>query len=318
MRFLRGPFDVLLSLWRKRGEYDVIHLHQHSWISLYVILVAKSLGKRVLTKLPNVGDLGIPGLQRKALGSLRTFVLLKSDAMVAMSQESVDELQTFGYPFFRILTVSNGISLLQRTRFHRAQSSALPMRIVFVGRLSPEKSLDTLLKAWKKVKDRATSRVQLELWGDGPQETELRRLCRELDISDSVLFSGYVSNVRQRLPEVDIFVLPSSFEGNSNAVLEAMEAGLPIVATAVGGTPMQVGTEGAPLLFPVGDSSALADRLVLLIENPNLRQVYGDAMALRAVNQFDILKVAETYSRAYETLIAQDRPDLSTCGQLPL
>jgi glycosyltransferase involved in cell wall biosynthesis len=126
-----------------------------------------------------------------------------------------------------------------------------------------------------------------------------------------------VDNVRRKLPAADIFVLPSRTEGNSNAVLEAMEAGLPIVATTVGGTPMQVGEEGEPLLFNVGDSNTLAERLLLLIQDAGLRRHYGEAMRRRVERHFDILHVAEVYRGAYGCLSRSLRFNMHHCGALP-
>jgi glycosyltransferase involved in cell wall biosynthesis len=317
-RFMRSPFEVFFALWKRRKYFDIIHLHQHSWVGLFVILAAKVLKKPVLTKLPNVGNFGIPGLQRKRFGKLRKSILLRSDAFVAMSQESRDELVDVGCSLKRILTVTNGIQLLPKNQSIPDDNSAKKKtyRSVFAGRISSEKNLEVLIQAWSIVQKKVHFSCQLEIWGNGPQRIELEQLCSKMKLQDSVLFPGFVSNVRQNLRDVDVFVLPSLFEGNSNAVLEAMEAGLPIVATPVGGTAMQVGPEGRSLLFPVGDSLALADRLIQLIDDPHLRRHFGEAMAKRVKVYFDIDKIAEIYLRAYRTMVT-DSHNLSTCGRLP-
>jgi glycosyltransferase involved in cell wall biosynthesis len=112
-------------------------------------------------------------------------------------------------------------------------------------------------------------------------------------------------------------VLPSAYEGNSNAVLEAMEAGLPVIATKVGGTPMQIGPEGADLLVPVDDADSLADQLVRLINDSALRRAYGDAMRRRARDNFDIARIAKRYICAYQKLATDGQIDLRECGRLP-
>jgi glycosyltransferase involved in cell wall biosynthesis len=143
------------------------------------------------------------------------------------------------------------------------------------------------------------------------------KLSQQLGVSPSVNFMGHVEDVRKRLQAVDIFVLPSRVEGNSNAVLEAMDAGLPIVATPVGGTPMQVGAEGASLLFGVGDVDALVERLLMLIHDSRLRRHYGYAMRQRSTEYFDIDKVAGSYNNAYSMLAECTQVDLSSCSKLP-
>lgn len=319
LRFALTPFYLLLNLWRQRGNYDVIHQHQHSWIGLYLILVARFLKKPVLTKLPNVGELGIPGIRKKSLGWLRLVLLRRSSAIVAMSEISVQELIEIGYPRNRILTVPNGIvhSSGRDQAVDDLSSDTAVCRVVFAGRMVDQKCVDVLLKAWSKVQLELKGHARLELWGGGPLEGELKRMCKSLEIEDSVVFAGHLQDVATRLRAVDVFVLPSMVEGNSNAVLEAMEAGLPIVATPVGGTPMQVGPEGARFLFPVGEHQALSENLLRLIQDPGLRRTSGQAMSERIGEYFDLQKVASSYIRAYRELVFSDHVDLSECAVLP-
>ncbi len=107
---------------------------------------------------------------------------------------------------------------------------------------------------------------------------------------------------------MDVFVLPSHFEGNSNAVLEAMAAGLPVVATDVGGTAMQVGEPGRDFLLTPGDRAGLARALGRLIDDAALRRQVGSAMRRRIDDHFDIAAVARVYAAAYG-LIGEGRRD---------
>ncbi len=309
LRFLRTPFDLLRELYIQRKTYDVIHLHQHSWFGLFTILAAKILKKPILTKLPNVGELGLPGLKMQWFGRLKLAILLRSDALVAMSHQSLAELDKAGFPLRRVLATPNGIQLNgpRQEQMRREVTTARPCRVVFVGRLSEEKLLDVLLVAWRQVMNHQKSNVSLELWGRGPLESELRQRCHEMGLDDSVHFLGHVERVRDRLAEMDVFVLPSRVEGNSNAILEAMAAGLPIVSTDVGGTSMLVGKEGAAFLCRPGDAEALAANLLALIRDPELRIRIGSVMCRRAEQYFDIRHVADTYASAYRFLIAGQR-----------
>lgn len=308
LRFLRTPFELFRVLHAQRNTYDVIHLHQHSWFGLYTIIAAKLLRKAILTKLPNVGEFGLPGMAAKGLGRLKLAILLRSDALVAMCPESLAELDQARFPSKRVLATPNGIRLNgERSPVPHGLWNTQPCRVVFVGRLSEQKRLDVLLVAWSKVIRTAKVQGILELWGNGLLGSTLRQQCEKLDIVDSVLFCGHVHGVRDRLLEMDIFVLPSSAEGNSNAILEAMAAGLPIVSTCVGGTPMLVGKEGAEFLSPPGDSVALAENLLKLTRNPDLRTKVGSAMRRRVEQHFDIYRVAQTYSSTYRFLAAGQR-----------
>ncbi len=312
IRFLRTPFDLFRMLFSLRRTYDVIHLHQHSWFGLYTIMCARLLGKPILTKLPNVGDLGIPGLRKERLGRFKLALLLKSDALVSMSHVSHAELESVRFPTCRILSTPNGIRLGDRIRAPGgAQEWPSICRVVFVGRLELEKMLGTLLHSWLEVTRAAKTPAMLEFWGSGRLDAELKALSRELGLDEVVIFRGHVEGVREKLPSMDIFVLPSNNEGNSNAILEAMAAGLPIVSTRVGGTPMQVGQEGAEMLVEPGDQAALAHKLLTLIETPQLRVGLGAAMRRRIENSFDIQKVASTYAAAYTTLHARKPHEIS-------
>lgn len=305
LRFLRSPFDVARAVWQRRRNADVLHLHQTSWVSLYVIILAKILGKPVLTKLPNVGDSGLPGLRRKSFGWLRQAILFRSDAIVAMSTESLDELMDAGYPRGRVLLTPNGITLrplIPRRSPHEVVAE--PCRVVFAGRLREQKQLDILLRAWALVCADGTHGATLGIWGSGPLEKLLKQQSTELEIDSRVNFAGCVEDAASKLADMDIFVLPSRVEGNSNAILEAMAAGLPIVSTLVGGTPMLVGREGRPFLCPPGDAFALCSLLLRLIKDRSLRTSTGTAMRRRAERHFNIQNVAQTYASAYRLLAA--------------
>ena len=308
IRFLRTPLDVFRVLHAQRDTYDVLHLHQHSWFGLFTIIAARLLGKPILTKLPSVGNSGIQGMLDQRFGRFKLFILQLSDALVAMSQESLQELENVCFPSTRILATPNGIRLVPGIRvFDRKRESAISCHVVYVGRFIEDKDIYTLLSAWRDVVEAVGESVVLELWGSGPLESKLHQLSHDLGIINSVIFRGHVDGVRDRLESMDIFVLPSRREGNSNAILEAMAAGLPIVSTSVGGTPMLVGPEGADFLFHVGDQETLALHLRRLIQDQVLRETTGAAMRRRTEVYFDIYNVARTYADAYRLLIVGER-----------
>lgn len=310
LRFALAPFSIAKQLWAKSSTFDVIHLHQCSWVGLFVIVLAKLLGKPILTKLASVGYGGLPGMRRKVFGWLRLAIFSKSDAIVAMSAESLQELMAVSYPVARVLLTPNGIDLNDPPPL-RLQAGAAPCRVVFVGRLTQEKNINVLLKAWARVIAAGVENVTLTLYGDGPLLGALQHQCAELDLIGNVIFAGLVENIKDRLPGMDVFVLPSSVEGNSNAILEAMRAGLPIVSTMAGGTPMLVGEEGRAFLSAPGDIDALYMHLLILIKNRSLRLTSGLAMRRRVEQHFDIMQVAQTYSKAYGFLAARERDRIS-------
>jgi len=310
-RFLLSPFSLARILFSLRQDVDLVHVHNVSWFGAFITLLAKALGLPVITKLPNTGDFGIPGMRRGPLGSLRIGLLKRSDAIIAMTPESVAELEGIGFPAARVLKVTNGIAMFPATS--REPRSSETVSAIYVGRLSPEKGLSDLLHAWASVQTRTNRRTKLRMIGDGPQEKELRALALALGIGETVEFFGHCKDVPAELAKADLFVLSSYAEGNSNAILEAMSAGLPIVATRVGGASIQIGNAGERFLVPPGDRLALADALLELIDGEALRLRLGAAMRARIESMFAIDRVAAIYEQAYELILSGRRQQI---GQL--
>ena len=301
-RFLLLPFGLARILVKLRRVVDLVHVHNVSWFGAFVMLFAKALGLPVITKLPNIGAFGIPGMRRRPFGFLRIALLKGCDSIIAMTPESVAELDGIGYPTSRVLKVTNGIPLLPVSSPEPRLSQTV--NAIFVGRVSSEKGLSDLLHAWKSLNARVTRPAMLRLIGDGPQTDELRALALALGVGETVEFFGYCADVPAELAKADLFVLPSYAEGNSNAILEAMRAGLPIVATRVGGAPIQVGPEGERFLVAPGDCKSLSDRLLELIEDDALRFSLGTAMRARIKSMFTIDRIAAIYEQAYELMLS--------------
>jgi glycosyltransferase involved in cell wall biosynthesis len=314
LRFAVFPFSLARILWRLRRQVDIVHVHNISWFGAFTIAVAKLLKLPVITKLPGNGEFGIPAMRRRALGFVRVALLKRSDAVIAMTVESIAELQAIGYASSRVLKVTNGIILLPAV----PRAGSTTVKVIFVGRLSWEKGVPDLLHAWAAVRNQAGRPALLRLIGDGPLLSEMRALAQELRVSEAVEFAGFSDDVPRELAAADIFVLPSSSEGNSNSVLEAMRASLPVVASRVGGTPMQVGPEGERFLFPAGDRQALAARLLELIDNEEMRVQAGAAMRMRIEKIFDIRLIADTYERAYGLIVGGGRAQVGDIASGPL
>jgi glycosyltransferase involved in cell wall biosynthesis len=306
VRFLWSSFGLARVLYKLKRDVDLVHVHNISWFGAFITVFSQALGLPVLTKLPNIGESGIPGMQSRSFGSLRVRVLKRSDAIIAMTTENLAELARIRYPAARILKVTNGIPLVTPA-VPMSSSPQDAVTAVFAGRLSPHKGLLDLLHAWGVVKASISNSVKLRIIGDGPQAAELRALTLTLELGEDIEFFGYCADVPAELAKADLFVLPSYAEGNSNAILEAMRAGLPIVATRVGGAAIQVGSEGERFLIPPGNRSALADRLLELIGDEALRLRLGAAMRRRIETIFAIDRVAATYEHAYELILSGRR-----------
>ena len=301
-RFATQAGSMASILVRLRNQIELVHVHSISGFGLGMVWLAKRLELPVVTKLMNVGEFGVPGIQRRRYGQFRIALLKRSDAIVAMTPESAQELRAIGYPHERVLKVNNGVRPLPG-QFAEVPC-AEPVTVVFVGRLSAEKGLQILVEAWRVVRAQARVRVRLRIVGDGPERGRLEASVSELGLSEDVEFAGHQPDVPAQLAGAHIFVLPSFREGNSNAILEAMRAGLPIVATWVGGAPIQLGEEARHWLVPPGDPRALADRLSELANDAPLRHRLGALMHSRAESVFSMDQIAATYERAYRYILA--------------
>jgi glycosyltransferase involved in cell wall biosynthesis len=134
--------------------------------------------------------------------------------------------------------------------------------------------------------------------------------------SGRVTFLGTSNRVAELLTAMDAYVLPSMNEGISNALLEAMATGLPVIASAVGGNPEVITDGTAGLLFAAGDANALLHQLTRLYERKELREQFGQAARQRVCENFSIDAMIERYEHLYETLIpttSRRRPALVEC-----
>jgi glycosyltransferase involved in cell wall biosynthesis len=172
-----------------------------------------------------------------------------------------------------------------------------------VARLHRQKGLGDLLAAVAWVRERVPD-VRLLLIGEGELRDELEAQARALGLSGAVIFAGIRTDVAEIVAALDIFVLPSLWEGTSNAVLEAMAAGLPIVATAVGGTPEVVVDGVTGLLVPPRDPSALAGALVTLLQDADLRHRMGRAGRERVKQYFSLERMVRRTEALYEELLS--------------
>ncbi|HVO72022.1 MAG TPA: glycosyltransferase family 4 protein, partial [Aggregatilineaceae bacterium] len=175
--------------------------------------------------------------------------------------------------------------------------------IVAVGRLTWKKGFDYLLAVFMKLKQAGVP-FRAQIIGEGELRSFLRFSIDDLSLSQEVKLVGSLPAVQvlARLREADIFVLSSHEEGISNAVLEAMSSGLPIVTTRAGGMDevVQDGIEG--FLVPVRDIAMMTDRIQRLLLDPALRQQMGRAARLRAEADFSLERQALVFEQIYQSV----------------
>jgi glycosyltransferase involved in cell wall biosynthesis len=199
-----------------------------------------------------------------------------ADRVITVCDDFADGLLRRGVPKQRILVLHNpirplpGISQAEKDRLRESYGlSRDTMVILSVGRLSLEKGHADLLRAMTLVSRAQNTR--LVIVGDGPERKRLETLRSRLQLDDVVRFVGYQEDVHPLFAIADLFVLPSHSEGSPNALLEALDAGVPTIAAAVGGVPEIVSDGVSALLVPRHDIPKLAVAIRRLLSDPLLR-----------------------------------------------
>ncbi len=178
-----------------------------------------------------------------------------------------------------------------------AHPQSQPPQLCSVARFEAPKDHATLLRALAGLRDLSW---QLDLVGDGPLQDDMRLLAASLGIADRIRFLGYLPDPSQVLAEAQVFVLSSRSEAFPRSILEAMRAGLPVIATDVGGVSEAVVHEATGLLCPPNDPAALSGLLRRLIENGDLRQRFGSEGRLIYSKRFRLETMVETTVALYE------------------
>ena len=215
----------------------------------------------------------------------------------------------------RVLVIYNGLDF-NRFPAPKEIGAALPHqpKVLVVANLIAYKGHRYFLDAWPGVVRRFPGARAL-LAGQGPMLDALREQARDLGVAASVDFLGRRSDVPALLAGCDLYVHPSLEEGYSNAVLEAMAAGLPIVATAVGGTMEAIADGETGLLVPPADAAALERAMLRLLEDRSAAGRMGARAASVARSRYDMDQVVHRYEAVYEQLAAGDVPEFESAAE---
>ncbi len=235
------------------------------------------------------------------------------DRVVCVSEGQAAKVRAAGVKNERIVVIRNAI---RTNRFHRPPCSAdrnllaarfsTPPTLIAgaAGRLSPEKGFDVLVEACRHLA--ATHRdfaLGVVIFGEGALRRELERQIKAADLTDRVVLAGFTDELDRWMPHFDIYVQSSHSEGLSNSLLEAAAAGVPIVATDVGGTAEFVSHEHTGLLVPPNDAPALASAIGRLAVDPSLRRSLGAQANATVARSFTFGVQACAYQQVLRLLI---------------
>ncbi|MFC1721675.1 glycosyltransferase [Patescibacteria group bacterium] len=229
----------------------------------------------------------------------------RTDKFIAIT-EAVKKfaLEKFDYPAKQISVINNTVDLsdfLYKARPAKSPDSRI--LIGSVGRLVPQKGMDTLIKAFKNALVTSKKDLQLNIIGDGELRPELEKLARELEVDEQVKFWGNQDDISAILHRLDIFALISNWEGLGNVFMEAMASGLPIVASEIGGIPEIVKAKRNGLLVKPDDVEATRRSLLKLIDDQRLYEAMSEANFKDAQKRFDPKISVKKHEELYLNLV---------------
>ena len=286
---------------------DLLHCHQYSpfvygWI-------ASQLNRRLKIVYTEHGRLSDapPSWKRRLVNPVLSHF---NGEIVAVSHELRDYMLTSRFAAGRVGVIHNGIepgpapSRADRLRARRVLGvDDATFVVMAVARLDPVKDFPTLVDAFAIVR-RQLPHARLVIVGDGPERARLEGCVDAANLARSVDIIGYHAGVRQLLPAADLYVSSSISEGISITILEAMAAKVPVVATAVGGTPEVLPTADAGgILVPSRDPGRLAAAILSLERDPEMRAAIAAAGRRRLEADFNLNRMVGDYVRTYRRLL---------------
>lgn len=303
---------ALAAAWKLRrilgaSSWNILHLHTRraQVMSLYL---PRARGFRVVATRRMDYEVKRDRFHRRLYRSV--------DGVIAVSHAVKDALIRGGVDPERIRVAHSGVDASRIDAFdparveefrHRGCVNASTRLIGIAGILEQRKGHDVLLRAIRILRE-AGEDIACIAAGEGPLRQYLADRINELGIADRVHLMGFVDDMASFYRALDVFVLPSNKEAMGNSLMEAMLAEVPVVASRVGGSTEIVEEGVSGILFPAGDSPALAAQIAGLLQNRELRERLSRAGRARVLSRFTLERMAETNERYYYEILSESSP----------
>jgi len=302
-------FAIALARFRPH----IVHIHTSEGLAWYkdafYVLAARASARRAILHMHGSNFVEAYGRSGVAAQRFTHTVLTLADQVIEVSEEGAGELAAI-VPSARVSVLRNCIDI---TKFadETPRYPADVMRVLFLGTVGERKGVFDLLSAAAVAKSRGCA-MHLRLAGPPEHAADLdkvRESVEALGLGGLCETIGPVQGraTAQLLRECDVFALPSHHEALPMAILEAMAAGLPIVAARVGGIPELVVDGFNGFLIAPGDIAGLAQRLMILAAEPDLRSLMGRRSRESAVREYDVTPYVERLVMLYESIVKRDR-----------
>ncbi len=306
---------------KKRREIDAVHCHIAHNMAAVACLVGRLLSLPVLVKLTGMTELenGILSRNPSPGVAMKRWLIKRATAVQAVSEELEAALLAKGFDPTRVHRLPNAVDTRlfapgDRIVLKVKSGIETAFNACFVGRLVPEKALDSLIHAWAKAIPKDAS-ASLVLVGTGDLEGELKALVADLGRSSQVRFEGFVADktvIADYWRIADVGLLTSEFEGLSNALLEAMAAGVPMIGSQVSGNTDLILPGKTGWLFEARDIDQLKACLAeAFLMAPEMRQAMGTAARERALSLVGVDRIWERLLGHYQN---ERQTDVALCA----
>ena len=327
--FEYAPYDLALAAMMHqvtlRQQLDLLHVHYaiphaaSAWIAKEMLGAATPL--KIVTTLHGT-DITLVGQERSFLEITR-FSIMKSDGLTAVSEYLRREtVEHFGVPADHIQVIPNFVdpAIYDRDRYPCRREALIgegQRLVMHISNFRPVKRVRDVVQIFARIA--ASVAARLVFVGDGPDRSDAAYEAEALGIRDKVIFLGKQDSVAEILSCADLFLLPSASESFGLSALEAMAAGVPVVAARTGGLPALVEDGVTGSLAPVGDIEAMAAAGLEILRDAETWRRMSEASREVAVQRFGVDRVVPQYERYYERVLAGDRVALPipTAGVTP-
>jgi glycosyltransferase involved in cell wall biosynthesis len=336
MSKLAAAWRFLCLLPQLLRDHDLFHFHGFTEKMLLLLAAAKCFGRPTIEKPTSLGWDDPVAIRRRPLGGWLAAAQTRVDRIVAVTPAMRDQCVRAGVPESLVVSIPNGVDVDRFAPVDDGRRLELRARlglppdaclVTFVGFWSREKAPDLLFAAWQRARSQTNADTVLLFIGSSDGEhpeadaalaAGVRQSVAAADLGERVFFVERTDDVASYLGASDIFVLPSSREGLSNALLEAMSTGLACVCADIpgGANVIESGVNGWHV--PPGEMEPLAAVLATLIGDPRVGRDAGARARAAIVDRFSIQRVASAYAELYGALVAPplESPPATTTARL--
>lgn len=283
---------------------DLLGYHAAKWAQVHAVAVSHGwTGESIKVRLYEALD------QR---------CLRKMHHVICVSDGQAAKVRRAGVPAERITTIRNAVraerfrekDVSGRQELERMFHYPITRIVGAAGRLSPEKGFEVLLGAAAEV-IRQRDDIGFVWFGDGKLRARAHQQIKSMKLCGRVLLPGFTNRLDQLIPAFDVLAIPSFTEGLPCVLLEAQAAGVPVVATEVGGIPEALDHGMSGYLIPAGNASALARRILQTLSSESHRAALGAYGRRRIESEFTFAKQCRAYEDLLQRLIVNERPVIS-------